>query len=64
MTDGRSQRYLYQKDETASPTVSTEALMISLSIDVWEKRDITTADVNVAYLHAEMENFIIFKFEG
>ena len=51
--NGRSQRSKYTKEETKSPTVSTDALMISLKIDAKERRDFATADVEGAYLHAD-----------
>jgi hypothetical protein len=47
--DGRSQRSKYTKEETTSPTVSTDALMISLMIDAKERRDVATANVEAAY---------------
>lgn len=43
--DGRAQRALYTKEQTASPTVSTDALMLTLMVDAFEGRDIATADV-------------------
>jgi hypothetical protein len=45
VADGRPHRALYTKDETSSPTVSTDALMLSLLIDAHEHRDVATADV-------------------
>jgi hypothetical protein len=50
VADGRPQRNLYDKSETASPTVSSEALMLSIVIDAHEQRDVATADVAGAYL--------------
>jgi hypothetical protein len=50
--DGRPQRALYTKEETTSPTVSTDALMLSHIIVAKEGRDVATADVEGAYLHA------------
>jgi hypothetical protein len=64
VTDGRPQRTLYEKSETASPTVSTDSLMLSILIDVHEKRDVATADVAGAYLKADMDDFVIMKFTG
>jgi hypothetical protein len=64
VADGRPQRQLYTKEETSSPTVSTDALMLSLLIDATEHRDVATADVAGAYLHAEMEDFTLLKMEG
>ena len=62
--DGRSQRKLYDKSRTASPTVSTDALMISIIVDAFEARDVATADVAGAYLKAFMDDFVIMKFVG
>jgi hypothetical protein len=33
------------KEETSSPTVSTDVLMMSILIDAKERRDVTTVDV-------------------
>ena len=59
--DGWSQRSKCTKEETTSPTVSTDALMISLMIDAKERRHVATADVGGAYLHADMEDFVLLK---
>jgi hypothetical protein len=64
VADGRPQRKLYTKEETASPTVSTDALMLSLLIDAHERRDVAVANVTGAYLHADMEDFTLLKMEG
>jgi len=62
--NGWSQRSKYTKEETTSPKVSTDALMISLMIDAKERRDVATADVEGAYLHADMEEFVLLKLVG
>jgi Reverse transcriptase (RNA-dependent DNA polymerase) len=59
--DGSSQQGFYNKQQTASPTVSTDALMISLMIDSFEQRDKATADVPGAYLNADMDAFVLLK---
>jgi hypothetical protein len=64
VADGRPQKALYTKDETTSPMISTDALMMSIMIDAWERRDVVTADVAGAYLHAEFEDFVILRMEG
>jgi hypothetical protein len=43
--DGRPQRALYTKEETTSPTVLNDALMVTLMIAACERRDVATADV-------------------
>jgi hypothetical protein len=64
VADGRPQRKIYSKEDTSSPTVSNDALMMSILIDAKERRDVATADVAGAYLHAEMEDFMLLKMEG
>jgi hypothetical protein len=54
----------YTKEETTSPTVSTDALMISLMIDAKERRDVATADVKGADSHTDMEDFVLSKLVG
>jgi hypothetical protein len=64
VVDGRPQRQLYTKEETSSPTISTDALMLSLLIGATEHMDVATANVAGAYLHAEMEDLTLQKMEG
>jgi hypothetical protein len=64
VADGRIQRSLYDKSETASPTVATDALMLSIIIDAYEGRDVATADIAGAYLKAYMKDFVLKKFSG
>jgi hypothetical protein len=64
VADGRKQRSLHAKEETASPTVSTDALMLSTMIDACKERDVATADVAGACLHADQEDFTLIKLEG
>jgi hypothetical protein len=55
---------LYDKSETSSPTVSTDALMLSILIDAHERRDVATADIAGAYLKAPMDDYVVMKFTG
>jgi hypothetical protein len=64
VANGSLQRQLYTKEETTSPTLSTDALMITILIDASEGQDVATADVAGAYLHAKMEDFTLLKMEG
>ena len=64
VADGSVQRALYDKVETASPTVATDALLLSILIDAHEGRDVATADVADAYLKAYMTDLVIMKFTG
>jgi Reverse transcriptase (RNA-dependent DNA polymerase) len=62
--NGSSQRTLYPREETASPTMSNEALFLSLLIDAKENRDVGIADVQGAYLNADMNDFVLMRISG
>jgi hypothetical protein len=51
--DGRSQRDYMEKADTSSPTILTEALILSCMIDAKEDRDVATADIPGAFLQME-----------
>ena len=61
--DGSPQRSLYNREDTASPTVSSDALMLGLIVDAHERRDVAVADVRGAYLHAENDEDTIMVLE-
>jgi hypothetical protein len=64
VADGRPQRPIYTKEETSSPTVSNDALMLSILVDAWERGNVATADVTGAYLHANLNDSPLLKMEG
>ena len=64
VANGSAQRGLHTKEETASPTISNDALLMTMLIDAWEDRDVATADVGGAYLHADMDNYTLLNLEG
>jgi hypothetical protein len=43
--DGRTQRAYISKDESTSPTVSTEAVFLTSIVDAKERRDVATVDL-------------------
>ena len=43
-------------DETYSPTVATQALLLSSMIDAYERRDIATSDIPGAFLQTPDES--------
>ena len=59
--DGRKQQAYINQEDSTSPTVSTESLLITLMIDANENRDVATADVPGAFLHSNMdeETFVV-----
>ena len=64
VADGSVQRSLYDKSDTASPTIATDALMLSMIVEAYEGRDVATADIAGAYLKAYMKDFVLMKFTG
>jgi hypothetical protein len=55
---------LYQKLDITSPTVSSEAQLLSLLIDAHEGHDVATVDVVGACLRAYMDDEVIMKFSS
>ena len=62
--DGRKQRMYMQKEETSSPTVAVEALLISATMDAYERRDVATVDIPGAFMQADMVGNVHVKLEG
>jgi hypothetical protein len=62
--DGRFQRKYMSKEETSSPTVATEALILSCVIDAIEERDVATCDIPGAFMQSDMKGKVIMKLEG
>lgn len=64
VADGRPQRKHTSPEEVWSPTVSQEGMFLSLAIDAKERRHVAICDVEGAYLHADMDEFVVMVFEG
>ena len=66
VADGRGQRDYINREDATSPTVSVEGLLISVAIDAKEHRNVATADIVGAYLHADMddEDTVNMVYEG
>jgi hypothetical protein len=62
--DGRSQQTHMTKEETSSPTVATEALILSCVIDATEHRDVATCDNPGAFMPSDMKGKVVMKLEG
>jgi hypothetical protein len=62
--DGRKQRGDSTKQETMSPTVSTEAVFITTVIDNLEERDVACFDIPGAFLHADSDKDITMILKG
>jgi hypothetical protein len=62
--DGRKQREYTSKDETSSPTVAIESVMLSCTIDAKEGRDVATADIPGAFMQTDMDGTVHMMLEG
>jgi uncharacterized protein YeaC (DUF1315 family) len=62
--DGRKQRLWKTKEETSSPTVRTESVYISATIDAMEHRRVMTCDIPGAFMQADIDEIVHVKFEG
>ena len=62
--NGRVQRGLYSKEDTASPTVSQDAFFLTSLIDAVEGRDKAVTDIKGAYLNAKMKDEVFMKIMG
>ena len=62
--NGHPQRDYMSKKETSSPTVATEALILTCVIDAIEGRDVATCDIPGAFMQSDMKGKVIMKLEG
>jgi hypothetical protein len=62
--EGRSQRSYMTKEETSSPTVATEALILACVIDAIERRNVATCDIPGAFMQSDMKGKVVMKLEG
>lgn len=65
VADGRTQTR-YSEEQTYSPTVSLESIMLCSLIDAFEGRDVTTVDIKGAFLKAKVPEDLelIVKMDG
>lgn len=65
--NGSSQRDYLSKEDVSSPTVSTEATLLTAVIDAEEKRDVATCDIPNAFIQTDLDETnerIIMKIRG
>ena len=62
--DGRKQRGHMTKEETSSPTVSTEGLLLSCTIDAQEGRDVATTDIPGAFMQTDINDTVYVRLSG
>jgi hypothetical protein len=61
---GRKQREYLTKEETGSPTVAIESVMLSCTIDAHEGRNVATADIPGAFMQTDMDGTVHMMLEG
>ena len=57
--NGSRQRLYTAEEDASSPTVSTEALLITAAVDAAEERFVATCDITGAFLKADMDEFVL-----
>ena len=62
--DRRKQRLYKLKEETSSPTVRLESLLLSCMIDAKENQKVMTCDILGAFMQADIDEQLILKFDG
>ena len=64
VADGRKKREKIEPKDATSPTVSTEAVMLTATLDKLEGRDVAVVDIPGAYLSADMGDEVYVVFRG
>ena len=62
--DGRKQRAYITKEESTSPTISTEAVFLAAVVDAWEHRKIAVLDVPGAFMQVDMDELVHVRFSS
>ena len=63
--DGRNQRNWVSKEDTSSPNVSNDGLIILYIIDAMEGQDIATSEIPVSFLQTDYDKCDTYiKMEG
>ena len=61
--DGRKQRNKNSKQEVSSPTVAIESVFLTSIVDAEEQREVAVVDIPGAYMHADVDEHIIVRFD-
>jgi hypothetical protein len=62
--DGRKQREGFNKSDSISPTAALESLLITATVDAFERREVAIVDVPGAYLTANMDEEVFMCIMG
>jgi hypothetical protein len=62
--DGRKQREYIKKEDASSPTVSLEAIMLTMAIEAAEGREVACIDIPGAFLHTDIDEDVVMQLRG
>ena len=62
--DGRKQRAYITKEESTSPTISTDAVFLTAVVDAWEHRNVAVLDVPGAFMQVDMDELVHMRFSA
>ena len=60
--NGHKQRVYIMKEESTSPTISTEAVFLTAVVDAWENRKVAVLDVPGAFVQVGMDKLVHVRF--
>ena len=64
VVDGCRKRKYVQREDTASPTINLESLLMLQIMEASEDRDVATADIVGSYLLADIKDKVLVKLTG
>ena len=62
--DGHKQQACITKEQSTSPTISTNAVFLTAMVDAWENRKVAVLDVPGAFMQVDMDELIHVRFRG
>ena len=62
--DGWNQWAYITKEESTSPTISTEAVFLTAIVDAWENHKVAVLDVPGAFMQVDMDEMVHVQFQG
>ena len=60
----QKQRAYITKEESTSPTISTEAVFLTAIVDAWENHKVAVLDVPGAFMQVDMDELVHVQFQG
>lgn len=63
-TDGWKQLIYKTKEETSSPTMTTESVLLSCTLDAYKHHDVATCDIAGEFMQADVDELIHIRIAG